>query len=50
VAIGAAACVEEAASRFLNAKKNMERVEELLDTPASLGKALEPGDRRFVAM
>jgi hypothetical protein len=47
---GAAASAEDVAQRFLNSKKNQERVEELLDTLASLGKAREVEDGRFVAM
>ncbi len=42
--------MEEVAQRFLNSKKNQERVEELLDTLASLGKARELADGRFVAV
>jgi len=50
VGIGTAASVDEVANRFLNSKKNRERVEELLDTLASLGKARELNDGRFVAV
>jgi len=50
VGIGGPASVEEVAERFLNSKKNVERVEELLDTLASLGKARELRDGRFVAV
>lgn len=48
VSMGAAASVEEVAQRF--ARANRERVEELLDTLASLGKARELRDGRFVAV
>jgi hypothetical protein len=50
VELGGAASVDEVANRFLNSKKNKERVEELLDTLASLGKARELADGRFVAV
>jgi SAM-dependent methyltransferase len=48
VEIGSAASVEEVAKCFTRA--NRERVEELLDTLASLGKARELKDGRFVAV
>lgn len=48
VEIGGAASVAEVAKRFTRANK--ERVEELLDTLASLGKARELADGRFVAV
>ncbi len=47
---GSAASIEDVANRFLGSKKNQERVEELLDTLASLGKARELADGRFVAV
>ena len=47
VAIDGPASVEEVAKRFTRAKR--ERVEELLDTLSSLGKARELADGRFVA-
>jgi hypothetical protein len=50
VEMGGAASVDEVANPFLNSKKNKERVEELLDTLASLGKARELADGRFVAV
>ena len=48
VGIGSAASVEDVAKCFSRA--NRERVEELLDTLASLGKARELADGRFVAV
>ena len=48
VGIGSAASVAEVAKCFTRANK--ERVEELLDTLASLGKARELADGRFVAV
>jgi hypothetical protein len=42
--------VDEVAAKFLNSKKNRERVEELLDTLVSLGRARELGDGRFLAV
>jgi hypothetical protein len=48
VGIGSAASVEDVAKCFSRAKR--ERVEEMLDTLASLGKARELADGRFVAV
>ncbi|HEX6964115.1 MAG TPA: hypothetical protein VF175_19765 [Lacipirellula sp.] len=48
-AFTAPASVDDVAARFRNSKKNKGRVEELLDTLVSLGRARELENGRFLA-
>jgi hypothetical protein len=48
-AFTAPATIDQVAAKFLRSEKNRDRVEELLDTLVSVGKARELPDGRFVA-
>ena len=49
-AFTATATIDEVAAKFLGSKKNADRIEELLDTLVSLGKARELKNARFLAV